>query len=187
MSNKYNKYVSFITVITILVLLLLTTNKIKQEVFLLLFIPLAIAMLVFGFLELKKTLKNKKNIDLHASEIKIELKLSSLCASFINKKEQRKLIWYLQLGHLKKRVFYLRVFFYILEIQDTGIGDNRSKITFSTKEIKILQKNPKVKRVSERAITYTDAFKNKFMDEFSPVNSLDKFLWRTTLMWMLYG
>ena len=54
MSNKYNKYVSFITVITILVLLLLTTNKIKQEVFLLLFIPLAIAMLIFGFLELKK-------------------------------------------------------------------------------------------------------------------------------------
>ncbi|TQR36042.1 hypothetical protein C7Y47_07120 [Lysinibacillus sphaericus] len=74
MSNKYNKYVSFITVITILVLLLLTTNKIKQEVFLLLFIPLAIAMLIFGFLELKKILKNKKNIDLHASEIKNELK-----------------------------------------------------------------------------------------------------------------
>ncbi|MFE3575774.1 hypothetical protein [Lysinibacillus sp. NPDC059133] len=40
-----------------------------------------------------------------------------------------------------------------------------SKITFSTKEIKILQKNPNVQRVCERAITYTDAFKNKFMDE----------------------
>ena len=42
-----------------------------------------------------------------------------------------------------------------------------SKITFSTKEIKTLQKNPNVQRVSERAITYTDAFKNKFMDEYS--------------------
>lgn len=41
-----------------------------------------------------------------------------------------------------------------------------SKITFSTKEIKTLQKNPNVQRVSERAITYTDAFKNRFMDEY---------------------
>lgn len=47
-----------------------------------------------------------------------------------------------------------------------GIGDNMSKITFSTKEIKTLQKNPNVQRVSERAITYTDAFKNRFMDEY---------------------
>ena len=63
-------------------------------------------------------------------------------------------------------MFYLQVFFYILEFQDMGIGDNMSKITFSTKEIKTLQKNPNVQRVSERAITYTDAFKNKFMDEY---------------------
>lgn len=41
-----------------------------------------------------------------------------------------------------------------------------SKITFSTKEIKTLQKNPNVQHVSERSITYTDAFKNKFMDEY---------------------
>ncbi|WP_050613856.1 HTH domain-containing protein [Bacillus testis] len=41
-----------------------------------------------------------------------------------------------------------------------------SKITFSSKEIKLLQKNPNVQRVSERAITYTDAFKNKFIDEY---------------------
>ncbi|KOS64039.1 hypothetical protein AN161_05570 [Lysinibacillus sp. FJAT-14222] len=74
MSRISNKYVSFITVITILVLLLFTTNKISQEVFLLLFIPLAIAMLILGFLELKKTLKNKENINLHASEIKTELR-----------------------------------------------------------------------------------------------------------------
>ncbi|MGW6610279.1 IS3 family transposase, partial [Peribacillus butanolivorans] len=41
-----------------------------------------------------------------------------------------------------------------------------SKITFSTKEIKTLQKNLNVQRVSERAITYTDSFKNRFMDEY---------------------
>ena len=41
-----------------------------------------------------------------------------------------------------------------------------SKITFSTKEIKTLQKNPNIQRVSERAITYTDAFKNRFIDEY---------------------
>ncbi len=41
-----------------------------------------------------------------------------------------------------------------------------SKIIFSPKEINILQKNPNVQRVSERAITYTDTFKNIFMDEY---------------------
>ena len=41
-----------------------------------------------------------------------------------------------------------------------------SKIIFSPQEIHILQKNPNVKRVSERAITYTDAFKNPFIDEY---------------------
>lgn len=41
-----------------------------------------------------------------------------------------------------------------------------SKITFSSKEIKLLQKNPNIQRVSDRAITYTDAFKNKFIDEY---------------------
>ncbi|WML25343.1 IS3 family transposase [Neobacillus sp. OS1-33] len=41
-----------------------------------------------------------------------------------------------------------------------------SKITFSTKEIKILQKNPNVQRVSSLSITYTDEFKNKFIDEY---------------------
>jgi putative transposase len=41
-----------------------------------------------------------------------------------------------------------------------------SKITFSTKEIKTLQKNSNVQHVSERAITYTDSFKNRFMDEY---------------------
>lgn len=41
-----------------------------------------------------------------------------------------------------------------------------TKITFSTKEINILQKNPNVHRVSERSITYTDDFKNRFIDEY---------------------
>ncbi|MFC0472217.1 IS3 family transposase [Halalkalibacter kiskunsagensis] len=41
-----------------------------------------------------------------------------------------------------------------------------SKITFSNKEINTLQKNPNVQRVSKRSITYTDSFKNKFMDEY---------------------
>ncbi|WP_445506904.1 HTH domain-containing protein, partial [Niallia sp. 03190] len=41
-----------------------------------------------------------------------------------------------------------------------------SKITFTQKEINILQINPNVQRVSNLAITYTDAFKNKFMDEY---------------------
>src|SRR6476469_9247133 len=41
-----------------------------------------------------------------------------------------------------------------------------SKITFSDKEIKILQKNPNVQCVSSLAITYTDDFKNKFIDEY---------------------
>lgn len=40
-----------------------------------------------------------------------------------------------------------------------------SKITFTAKEINTLQKNPNVHRVSERSITYTDDFKNRFIDE----------------------
>lgn len=41
-----------------------------------------------------------------------------------------------------------------------------SKKTFSAKEIKALQKNPNVQRVSEKSITYTDTFKSRFMDEY---------------------
>ncbi len=74
MSYKYNKYVSFITAISILVLILFVTNKVSKEVFLLLFAPLSIAMLIFGTLEFKNTLKDKRNIDLHASEIIRRLK-----------------------------------------------------------------------------------------------------------------
>jgi len=74
MSYKYNKYVSFITVITLLLLILFFTNKVSKEVFLLLYVPLSIAMLIFGILVLKNTLKDKEDIDLHATEIKRRLK-----------------------------------------------------------------------------------------------------------------
>nr|WP_231314194.1 HTH domain-containing protein [Neobacillus sedimentimangrovi] len=43
---------------------------------------------------------------------------------------------------------------------------NMSKILFSPKEIQKLQKNPNVQQVSERATTYTDEFKRKFIDEY---------------------
>ena len=41
-----------------------------------------------------------------------------------------------------------------------------SKIIFTSNEMKLLQKNPNVQRVSKRSITYTDAFKNRFIDEY---------------------
>ncbi|MFJ7666741.1 hypothetical protein ACIQXI_06515 [Lysinibacillus sp. NPDC097195] len=74
MSYKYNKYVSFIIVITLLLLILFFTNKVSKEVFLLIYVPLSIAMLIFGILVLKNTLKDKEDIDLHATEIKRRLK-----------------------------------------------------------------------------------------------------------------
>ncbi len=56
-----NKYFSFITVITILVLLLLFVGKISQEFFVVLFMPVAIAMLIIGVMELKKSINDKTN------------------------------------------------------------------------------------------------------------------------------
>lgn len=41
-----------------------------------------------------------------------------------------------------------------------------SKIIFSPKDIKLLQLNPNVQRVSELAITYKDDFKRTFMEEY---------------------
>lgn len=41
-----------------------------------------------------------------------------------------------------------------------------SKITFSEKDIRTLQKNPNVKNVSTLAITYTDDFKRKFIEAY---------------------
>lgn len=74
MPKKYNKYVGFITILTILILLLLTTNKINPKVFLLFFIPLSISMLILGFLELKKTIRNNNDIESHALKIKTDFK-----------------------------------------------------------------------------------------------------------------
>ena len=56
-----------------------------------------------------------------------------------------------------------------------------SKITFSTKEIKTLQKNPNIQRVSERAITYTDAFLNSLLMSIWQGNSQGKSLRRMAL------
>ncbi|RKQ16009.1 HTH domain-containing protein, partial [Ureibacillus endophyticus] len=41
-----------------------------------------------------------------------------------------------------------------------------SKQLFSPEQIEQLQKNPHVLKVSERTITYADAFKSKFIDEY---------------------
>lgn len=41
-----------------------------------------------------------------------------------------------------------------------------SKITFSNESIKILEQNPYVKRVSDRSITYSDEFKQIFIEEY---------------------
>jgi putative transposase len=65
----------------------------------------------------------------------------------------------------KKSVQPTGIFIY-LNFRIWRLGDNMSKITFSSKEINMLQKNPNVQRVSERSITYTDDFKNRFIDEY---------------------
>lgn len=54
-----SKYVSYITVITILLLMLLTTNTITLKVFLVIFAPLSIGMLIAGIIEFKNSLKEK--------------------------------------------------------------------------------------------------------------------------------
>ena len=42
-----------------------------------------------------------------------------------------------------------------------------SKIIFNDKQIKVLAKNPNVSRVSDKCITYSEEFKNKFIVENS--------------------
>lgn len=64
-------------------------------------------------------------------------------------------------------MFFLQVFFLYTRILRYGeYGDSMSKITFTPREIKTLQKNPNVQCVSERSSTYSDSFKNQFMDEY---------------------
>ena len=42
-----------------------------------------------------------------------------------------------------------------------------SKVIFNDKKIKVLAKNPNVLRVSDKAITYSEEFKNRFIEENS--------------------
>lgn len=64
---------------------------------------------------------------------------------------------------MKKSVLSTGIFLYTRISTYGELGDVMSKITFTTREIKSLQQ---VQRVSERSITYSDSFKNKFMDEY---------------------
>lgn len=41
-----------------------------------------------------------------------------------------------------------------------------SKLLFTPKQMEQLQKNPNVQNISERTITYTDAFKSQFIDGY---------------------
>ena len=58
--------------------------------------------------------------------------------------------------------------FYILDFQEKKDGQETamSKLLFTPKQIEQLQKNRHVQNVSERTITYTDAFKSQFIDEY---------------------
>lgn len=67
---------------------------------------------------------------------------------------------------LEKECFIYGYFFIYLNFKIWRLGDIMSKIIFSTKEIKKLQNNLNVQRVSERAITYIESFKNRFIDEY---------------------
>mgnify|MGYP006395500081 CR=1 FL=1 len=42
-----------------------------------------------------------------------------------------------------------------------------SKVIFNDKQIKLLAKNPNVLKVSDKAITYSEEFKNKYIEENS--------------------
>lgn len=67
---------------------------------------------------------------------------------------------------LEKECFIYRYFFIYLILLLGTRGTTMSKVIFTDKEIKILQRNSNVKRVSNLAITYTDDFRNRFMDEY---------------------
>lgn len=54
--SKNNKYVSVLTGITILLLVLFLTDKIPKELFLFLFGPISIAILIIGIIEIKGSL-----------------------------------------------------------------------------------------------------------------------------------
>jgi len=68
--SKNSKTVSFITVLTIAVLALFLLNEITTTLFLIFFVPLSLAMLIFGSLELKNVLKSDHEIESKALELK---------------------------------------------------------------------------------------------------------------------
>lgn len=68
--SRNSKTVSFITVLTIAVLALFLLNEITSTLFLIFFVPLSIAMLIFGSLELKNVLKSDDKIESKALELK---------------------------------------------------------------------------------------------------------------------
>lgn len=68
--TKNSKTMSFITVLTIAVLALFLLNEITTTLFLIFFVPLSLAMLIFGSLELKNVLKSDDEIESKALELK---------------------------------------------------------------------------------------------------------------------
>ncbi len=55
------KYLSFIMLITVFLLLLLAFNKITLGLFFVILVPLGIAMLIKGIIEIKKIIKQYTN------------------------------------------------------------------------------------------------------------------------------
>ena len=51
-----------------------------------------------------------------------------------------------------------------------------SKIIFTEKDIKVLNANPNVLRVSKKSITYTDEFKRHFIEEYLKGEKLPRIL-----------
>lgn len=66
---KINRFY-YITILTIFLFILFSLNIITQKVFVLVFIPLSLCMLIIGVLELKKTIKNRSSIEEEANKFK---------------------------------------------------------------------------------------------------------------------
>ncbi|MCM3546930.1 hypothetical protein [Priestia megaterium] len=69
-----NKSFYYTTTLTIFLLILFSINIISKETFAILFVPLGVFMLIIGVLELKKTIKNKDDIEKEALLFKNSLK-----------------------------------------------------------------------------------------------------------------
>lgn len=80
-----------------------------------------------------------------------------------------------------KKVYPIGYFCY--NRKNIRLENMMSKKLFTDKEIKILSKNPYVKTVSDKAITYTDEFKQIFVIEKDKGCFLKKFLPSVALMW----